>query len=260
MYDVKFVRELAKILLDHSVNIIINRNVKLTEELAALRRVRIVYTHNDATFAFGCFADGDLIDSIVVDHVMYSVPLSINRFETMTVNTLGMIKIEVGCCDFVSVKDASEIALWNVNHNNAHDNDNSVTGAMEMRMMLGTNSKHIILTLVFEDLTHFEINALKTQVLTYCSDAQNYADSMSKGSKFLRKLMYSDESVYKDKRIRIVNIAFRLSSVQRMVESMNRDSDFVDVFGRWLLRDKNSISFKRQIAKLLRVEPPGIRY
>ena len=72
--------------------------------------------------------------------------------------------------------------------------------------------------------------------------------------------MYSDESVYKDKRIRIVNIAFRLSSVQRMVESMNRDSDFVDVFGRWLLRDKNSISFKRQIAKLLRVEPPGIRY
>ena len=93
MYNVKFVRELAKILLDHSVNIIINRNVKLTEELAALRRVRIVYTHNDATFAFGCFADGDLIDSIVVDHVMYSVPLSINRFETMTVNTLGMIKI-----------------------------------------------------------------------------------------------------------------------------------------------------------------------
>ena len=67
------------------------------------------------------------------------------------------------------MKDASEIALWNVNHNNAHDNDNSVTGAMEMRMMLGTNSKHIILTLVFEDLTHFEINALKTQVLTYCS-------------------------------------------------------------------------------------------
>ena len=60
MYNVKFVRELAKILLDHSVNIIINRNVKLTEELAALRRVRIVYTHNDATFAFGCFADGDI--------------------------------------------------------------------------------------------------------------------------------------------------------------------------------------------------------
>ena len=260
MYDVELVRKVAKILHDHSANTIINRNVKLTDELASLKRVRIVYSHDDVTFAFGCFADGDLIDSIVHDHGMYSVPLSLNRFETMTVATLGMIKIEVGCCDYVSMKDANEIAFWNVKHNNAHDDDNSVTDEMQMRMMLGTNSKHVILTLAFDDLTHFEFNALKTQVLAYYGDAQTYAGAMSKGSMFLRKLMYSDESFYKDKRIRIVKIAFRLSSVQRMVESMDRDNDFVDAFGRWLLRDKNSLSFKRKIAKLLCVEPPGIRF
>jgi hypothetical protein len=250
---------LAKIIHDNSANQIIKRNIQLNEMVESFRTVRCMYTHcDDVSFACGSFVHGDLTDSIVQDHGMYFVPMSSKRFETMTVNALGMMKLELGGCDYLSIKDASEIALWYVMENdNASDGIDRTTDAMLMRLMLGNNSKHAILTFVFDDLAPCELDSLRTQVLSYCDDAHSYGDAMSKGQDFLRKLMYSKESIYKDKTIRIVGIAFRLSSVQRMVESMSRDDDFVVAFGTWLMRDKNSLSFKRKIAKLIDVDPPG---
>ena len=260
--------QLAEILNNHTTIQVISENERLMKQLQSYQQVNVMNSHRDTTFAFGNINQGYLTDSIVHEHGMFNVKLASNRFETMmTLNSLGSIKIELGCCNFISIAEATEVAFLTLNDDDVNSDDSISANDAMIRLMLGTYSKHVILTLSFQDLTLCEFKSLKMQMLTYHGGARNYKDAMQKGLNFLRKLMYGDGSLYKDKNVHVVDIAFRLSSVQRMITIIDKDNngdgddnddDSRDVFQACLMKDKNSLSFKRKIAKMINVEPPGI--
>ena len=211
--------------------------------MESLTTVNIVHSHrHGVTFSAGLFHDGYFSDAVVNNHTVYTV--SMRSMKNMVFNDLSTSEIHVAGCEFMSLHDASNAALW------FQDSTHST-----LCVMLGSTERKVILSFKLENWSDHLMHVLKEKVSNLSGESLKNLDAMARGMRVLRDIVFSSP-IFSNCKLTLTNASFRVRPVRKLLERHNRDLGFEAKFDSALMGDYPTFLFDTRLASMIGLQGP----
>jgi hypothetical protein len=250
--------DLVRILVgDYITQNIIATNEENRRLIETFRQVQLVLFEarhlEEILLSKGMFDDGSLSVHVITRYPMYSIPIEMHdiRFDMLLT-----VEIKLGWCTVASLKETRRVALYMSRVNQDSDD-------MVLNIIVGDDSRSVVLTIELVGFSQNEITSLKDRVISFTASQQTYDSVMTNSCALLKEICKR----YGEKNIYIRRISFRLKAVHTFIDSMSvvdddddddDHADFLSTYMLGLMKDSNSIAYSLRVAETINAPSPGV--
>lgn len=241
MSNLDFYARVGEAFKCHTINQLVDANRELTDRCQSVTNIQLAHSHNDVIYADGSIEKGQLGDEYETQTVPSFVLLNVqmNNCRDFRVPELRMFEVIVGGVELISVKESERFTVW------IKDTEKRL-----VNLIIGGAEKQIILTFEMVDWPYHMWNRFRCGVLCVGKDAANYGLALKDHHSFFKAFIHHN-SPYREYKVRVVNVSFRLRSIRVLLQNLTRHGKIDWDYEYALLRDYRSYSFDRAIAKMI---------